>query len=329
MRKTVKKLICAVLVLVITVVMLGGCGNIAGSASGGTRYLYLTYNTATDTFKGLLANEMVKAAKNEGVTVDVYDGTESADDQVAKIKEAAQEGYAGIIIQAVNADTAKQIETAANGLPVVFVNNKPEDDLLKADKYIYAGSKEAQAGELQAEWVINKLGNPKKLNVIILKGVEGHAATVGRTKAIKYTLKENGVDANYVFNDYADWSEDLALQRMKMFFRTGQTVDAVFCNNDTMALGVIKAFKENGIDYSNIPICGVDATADGCASVKAGEMSMTVLQDAEGQAGIAIKAMQLLSSGKSISALEGASEDCKAAWVPFTVVDSTNVSQYQ
>ncbi|MCR5527263.1 MAG: substrate-binding domain-containing protein [Lachnospiraceae bacterium] len=327
MKKNIKKIICAVLLVVMSAVSLSGCGS-ADTAGGGSKYIYLTYNTSTDTFKGVLSKAIVSSAADENVTVDVYDGTESIDEQIEKIKEFVQSGYDGIIVQAVDAGTAKQIEIAAGDLPVVFINNKPDDDLLKADKYVYTGSEETQAGELQAQWVMEKLGNPSELNAIILKGVEGHAATIGRTKAVKYTLRAAGIKVNYVFNDYASWSDTEAADLMKTFFRTGQNVDVVFCNNDTMALGVVEAFKENGVDYSNIPICGVDATEDGCASIKAGEMSMTVLQDAEGQANAAVKAIKRLSNGKSIGDMDGALEDCKAVIVPFSIVDASNVSQY-
>ena len=108
--------------------------------------------------------------------------------------------------------------------------------------------------------------------------------------------------------------------------KTGQDVDAIFCNNDTMALGAVEGLKEFGLDCSKIPVTGVDATADGCASILAGEMAFTVLQDAKGQASAAVQAASVLGKGGDLSTVEGASEDLKYVWVPFSPVDASNAA---
>ena len=95
-----------------------------------------------------------------------------------------------------------------------------------------------------------------------------------------------------------------------------------------MALGAIEAMKEYDLDYTSIPVCGVDAIEDGCTSIQNGEMAFTVLQDAETQAQRAVEAAITLGNGGTITDIEGASEDGKYIWVPFVPVDSSNVSSY-
>ena len=58
-------------------------------------------------------------------------------------------------------------------------------------------------------------------------------------------------------------------------------IDAVISVNDGMALGGIEALKAAGRDVANMEIYGIDGLADGCLSIEAGELKMTVLQDAQ------------------------------------------------
>ncbi len=328
MRKTVKKLFAVALTSAMALMMLAGCGNIAGSASGGKKIL-LSMNDDQDTFRKLLIDGMTAAAASEGVTLDVAYCGNSLEQQTEDISKAAANGYSAVIVRLVDASTALQMEVAAGDLPVVFVNNQPDENYLKKDKYIYAGSSEEDAGKLQAEWALKKLGNPSSMNVIIMMGEKGHSATIGRTDAVRHTLADNGCKMNVVFKDYANWSDAEAASRMKMFFRTGQSYDAVFCNNDTMALGVVEAIREAGTDPSTVPICGVDATADGCASIESGGMGFTAFQNAEGQAKGAVQAAIVLSKNGKITSVEGGTEDGKYVLVPFEAVDSSNVSKYK
>ena len=58
MRKTVKKLFAVALTSAMALMMLAGCGNIAGSASGGKKIL-LSMNDDQDTFRKLLIDGLL------------------------------------------------------------------------------------------------------------------------------------------------------------------------------------------------------------------------------------------------------------------------------
>ncbi len=330
MRKNILPRIISVLTIsVLMVTALIGCasgGSSQSSSGGGTKVLFIMTDV-NDTFRATLADAIQAAAKDQGVSLDMVETGGSMDTEIDLISSAKSKGYNAIILRPADNSAALQLNVTSNDLPIIYVNNQPSDDHLTANKYIYVGSDEKQAGQYQAEYVIGKLGTGS-MNVIIFEGEKGHSATINRTAAVKTTLKDNGVNANYVFVDYANWSDTEAEAKFDIFMKTGQTVDAIFCNNDTMALGAVNALKKYGLDYTKIPICGVDATADGCASISAGEMAFTVLQNAAGQGAKAVEAAAILGSGGTLEKVEGASEDCKYIWVDFEPVDKSNVSKY-
>lgn len=329
MKKLFKKAISLSIAGVLCIGVLfsaSACGKDSGGGSG----LKMVYTTTTlDDFREVLQQGVIDAASAEGVTLDVKEECSSVDQQVDQIKQAAEAGYDAVICLPVDPATALQLEIAAGDMPIIFVNSMPSSEYLKPDKYMYVGSYERDAGEFQAEYVWEKLGKPSSFNAIIFMGQQGHAATIGRTGAVKEFYRENGVDVNYVFCDYATWSDEIAAERFEIFLKTGQEFDAVFCNNDTMALGIVEAMEKNGFSTSDIPVCGVDATVDGCQSIVDGGMSFTVKQSGEGQGEMSIKAAEAIVKKGTTKDVEGVTEDRTIVWVPFEPVDASNVKEYQ
>lgn len=321
------KIISIAAVGLLTISTIAGCGSASNtSGSKGSKILFIMTDV-NDTFRKTLSDAVMSAASSQGVSIDMVETGGSLDAEIDLLSSAKEKGYGAVILRPTDNSTALQLNVASS-VPIIYVNNQPSDEHLTGDKFIFVGSDEYQAGQYQAEFVAKKLGK-KSMDVIIFEGEKGHSGTIGRTSAVKQTLKSLGVTANYVFVDFANWSDTEAAEKFEVFLKTGQNVDAIFCNNDTMALGAIEAMKAHGLDYTAIPVAGVDATADGCASIAAGEMAFTVLQSAEGQASKAVEAAKVLSGGGNLSNIEGVSKDHKYIWVDFEPVDASNVSQYQ
>lgn len=318
--------------ILLGMVMLGlfaltGCGSDGGAVSDKDVKILLVLNQM-DSFRGTLVEAARKTAEAEGAQFEFRDAEGSIEKQVNYLKSAGQEGYNVILCSPVNPETVVELKASAGDIPIVFINSCPDEKQLKEGKYIYAGSDEFVAGQFQAEYVLDKLAGRQEINVVLLKGEKAHSATAGRTNGVKRTLEGSGKKINYVFEDYADWDQGLAKHLFEIFLRTGSPVDCVLCENDSMALGVIEACKEAGIDLGTLPVLGVDATADGCAAIKSGDMAFTVCQSGAGQGEAAVMAGIRFAQGEAADSLEGISEDGKYVWVPFEKVDSTNVSQY-
>ena len=241
-----KRLMSAVLVAALGVTCLGGCQ--AGSSGGDTAVngkgvrIYVSLSQA-DTFRNTLIDAAKKTAEASGAEIAVYDAENSIENQVAQIKQAVAEDYDVIMCGPVDADTALELEALAEGIPIVFYNSCPDASVLEPDKYIYVGSDEGVAGQYQAEYILDQMSDKDEINVVLLKGPKNHSATKGRSEEFKNTLKASGKKINVVFEDNADWEQGIAEDYFDLFLQTGKQFDAVVCNNDTMALGVIDSCK--------------------------------------------------------------------------------------
>lgn len=325
-----KRLLSLILLITLSI---SGCGlssSKESSSSGGSGVkIMFTYSQEDgNAFRDTLAQGAQEYAASVGSTVDCVYPEHSLEKQIEQIKSAKSNGYGAIMCIAEDASTARQLEAAAGDLPIIFCNNAPDDAALKEDKYIYCASDEGVAGQLQAEYILNKYGSKDEINVVLLKGLDGHAATVGRTKTLKEGLNASGKKINYVFDDFADFSTDMARADVNFVISKGKKFDIIVCNNDAMARGAILALQDNGINPSDVPILGVDATQDGCEAILAGEMVFTVYQPAAPQGAEAAKAAIELAKGGSISDFDSLAEDKLHLWVPFESVDASNAKDY-
>ena len=324
MPKKISKLF---LLGILVLSFLCACGS-NGATGGKDKVKILLSVNQMDTFRQTLVDAALIRVKEEGGTLDVFDAGGVIENQMAHMKKAAQEGYDIIICSPVSTDTVVELKASAEGLPIVFFNSCPSDKQLKDCFYVYAGSDEQVAGEYQAEYILEQFKAKNEINVVIIGGSKGHSATVGRTNGIKRVLAKSGKTINYVFEDYADWDTGKAYDIFSVFLKTGVKADCVLCNNDAMALGVIQCMEENGINAGDMMVLGVDATVDGCNSIKEGKMAFTVYQSGKGQGNAAVEMALRIVRGDAPEQMEGITENGKYVWVPFEKVDRSNVGNY-
>ena len=114
----------------------------------------------------------------------------------------------------------------------------------------------------------------------------------------------------------AGWSRTAAMDLMTNWLTAGEPFDAVFANNDEMAIGAIQAMKSAGVDMKEVIVVGVDATQDGLAAMRAGDLDVTVFQNATAQAAGAVDAALALARGQAVD---------QVVYIPFELVTPDNM----
>lgn len=313
------------LVAAMAAVLLNGCQD--ASAAGGAKVYYSAIESGSY-YEGW-ASQLEEQAQIQGLDFNVGYAENSVETQDAQIKDAVAQGCDVLLCGPVSADIVTELKASAGDTPIVFINNAPDDGQLEKDHYIYVASDEYMAGQYQAEYILEKLGNKSEINIALFKGPKGASGTNGRTQGLKQTLKASGKTINYVFEDYANYNEDMARELMEIFLKTGRAIDCVAANNDDMALGAITACEEAGYDTESILFLGVDASVNGCQAIADGRMDFTVYQAMSDQIAAAVEAAKKLAAGQTIKEIEGATEDEKYILIPFEKVDVGNVEQYK
>lgn len=323
-----KKLISYLIIAIMTTLFFTGCKSDNSLSKKNVKILFSYTKEVNNEFRDTLAKNASTYAKSVGSEVVIEEPEGSIEKQVEQFKNAKNNGYNAIICIPEDVDTAKQLMAAAGDIPIIFVNKSPDEDVLEKDKYIYVGSNEEVAGQYQAEYILDQLSSKENINIALLKGEKGHSATIGRTNKFIETLSDSSKNIDIVFNDYADFSLDAAKTSFNILLSTGKKVDAVACNNDSMAMGIIQACKENNIDPSSFMILGVDATNDGCNAILNGDMVFTVYQPGDAQGEYAARAAIELATTGTIKNIDYADNESKHIWVPFEKVDKSNVKDY-
>jgi methyl-galactoside transport system substrate-binding protein len=295
-----------------------------------------------DTFMSYTRNAIEANAQGKAAltTVDSQNAQPTQNDQVDQF---ISKGMKAIAINPVDRTAAGAIidKAQAANVPVVFFNREPiAEDMAKWDRVYYVGAKAEESGTMQGEilaeyWRANPAADKNgdgKIQYIMLKGEPGHQDAELRTEFSVKAILAAGIQIEPLAEDTAMWDRPRAVEMMDAFYaRFGDRIEAVLCNNDDMALGVIESLRNAGFftDGKYLPVVGVDATAPALQALSEGTLLGTVLNDARNQGKATYDVAYALATGADVAATGWTITDGKYIWVPYQKVTRDNYTQFQ
>ena len=232
------------------------------------------------------------------INLDMVDGN---DDQAIQNDQAStllQKNLDLLVVNLCEVTAGQPIVDLAKaaGVPVLFYNKEPsESSVVTGAKSIFIGTKAEQAGEMQGDILAQLVKADPKIDTngdgtiqyLMFKGDPDNIEAIARStssvsQAIKDGLKLEQVNGQDLV---CNWDTAKAQDAMQsVWAKYGDKIEAVFCNNDDMALGVIASLNEVGYNAGSgkyIPVIGVDATDAAAEAIKNGKLQGTVKQDGD------------------------------------------------
>ena len=305
----------------------------------------VTLYSQDDTFISTMAQNLERLAQEAESTGDlkitllISDSRHNQTTQMDQVDRFLARGCDILFVNMVDRTGAAVIvdNAEAEGVPVVFFNRQPVDeDIRRWENSFYVGASALESGTLQGKLVLNAWLQDRSrwdrsgdgvLQYVMLEGEPGHQDSLLRTEYCLKALTDGGVEVERLDRDTANWNRSQAAARMGHWLEEfGGQIEAVFSNNDDMALGAIDALSETDLPLEDWPlIVGVDATAPALEAVAAGQLYGTVLNDSRGQAQAMLDLAQALYRGEDpAQAVE--LEDGHYVWLPYELVTQENLS---
>ena len=273
-----------------------------------------------DTFLTILKDGVVDAGKKSGATVQVEDAQADVGKQLSQIQNLIAQKVDAIIVNPVDTDVTPKITKMVTDakIPLVYVNRKPVDFAKLPAGVAFVASDEQVSGTVQTQEVCRLLKG--KGDIVVLMGELSNEAARTRTKDIEEVLATPACSGIKILDKReGKWDRTQGQDITTNWLSTGLKFDAIIANNDEMAIGAINALKASKKWTATSIVAGIDATPDALASMKAGDLKVTVFQNAAGQGSGAMDAALKLSKKQPVERFVN---------VPFELVTPANLAKY-
>jgi inositol transport system substrate-binding protein len=272
-----------------------------------------------DNFLTAVRANMKTRAQQLNTPIQFEDAQNDIGRQLNQIQNFIAQKVDAIIVNPVDTDATPRITrlVVAAHIPLVYVNRLPRDRQLPPG-VAFVGSDETQSGTLQMTEVCRLLHG--KGDIVILMGELTNQSARQRTQDVQDVIARPPCQGIRVLDKQAaNWKRTEAADLMTNWLSAGLRPQAVVANDDEMAIGAIQSLKQARL-LANTIVAGIDATADGLAAMKAGELKATVFQNAPGQGAGAVDTALKLVHAESVPGF---------LWVPFELVTPANLANYQ
>jgi len=277
-------------------------------------------------FLAVMAKGMTDyAAKTPGLELQLEDAQNDVAKQLDQVNNFIASGVDAIIVNAVDTSATQAMTDAAAkaGVPLVYVNRQPINVDTLPDGQAFVASNEVDSGTLETKEICRLLkekGKGSGANIVVMVGELSNQAAVQRTQDVHDVIATPDCSFMKIVEEQtANWNRAQGQDLMTNWIAKGVKFDAVVANNDEMAIGAIQALKAAGVARDSYVIGGGDATQDALIAMQAGDLDVTIFQDAHGQGAGSIDTALKIKKGEKVE---------KKVYIPFQLVTPANIGDF-
>jgi inositol transport system substrate-binding protein len=302
-------------IVVAVALLFAGCGRQPSSTeSGGKRIVIgVSLLNLSSEFIVMLNKAIEAKGREAGVELIVNDAQRSAEKQVQQVESFIAQKVDAIILNPceVEASSPAVDKALAAGIPIVNVNSET-----KSAPTAFAGSRDEESARIAMEYIAQRLNG--RGNIVMMHGFMGQAAQLKRDQGARETLAKNP-GLKLLADQTAEWDRAKAMILMENWIQSyGGKINAVFAQNDEMAMGALIALEQAKMK-DKVIVAGVDAIADALQAVKDGRLDATVFQDAQGQGRAAVETALKILRKQPYE---------KQVFIPFRLVTKDNAGNF-
>lgn len=252
----------------------------------------VSVSTLSNPFFVSLEDGITTLANENDTTIISVDAQDDSAKQTNDVDDLIQQGVDVILINPVDsAAIAPAVESANSaGIPVIMVDRATD-----AGEFVtLVASDNVAGGEMAGQYIVDQVGEGAK--VLQLEGVPGASATNERGQGFE-NVAETSLDL--VDNQSANFDRAEGLTVMENMLQANPDVEAVFAQNDEMALGAIEALQGAGLQ-GQVTVVSFDGTEGGLEAVENGTLAATIAQQPEEMGRLALQVAYDYYAGEEI-----------------------------
>jgi galactofuranose transport system substrate-binding protein len=215
-------------------------------------------------------------AKKRNVKELVYTNANSqASKQISDIRDMIAQDVDAIIVAPLLEEGMDPALNAAHeaGIPVFLIDRetagKPCEDYIT-----FMGSDFYKQGKQAADLLANFTN--ENAQVAVLEGTPGASVTIDRTEGFEKQLKKYP-DMEIVASQTGEFLRTKGQTVMEQLIQSNPDINAVYAENDEMALGAIQALKDAGKDPGqDVKVVSIDGTEQAVQSITTGDINAVI-----------------------------------------------------
>lgn len=230
----------------------------------------LVISTLNNPFFVTMKDSAQKEADKLGYDLVVLDSMDNPAKELANVQDLTVKGTRLMLINPTDSDAVGNAVLMANKakIPVVTLDRVAN----KGEVVSHVASDNRLGGKMAGDYIAEKVGNDAK--VIQLEGISGTSASRERGEGFKQAVDAHKL--NILASQPADFDRTKGLNVMQNLLTANPAVQAVFAQNDEMALGALRALQTAG--RTDVLVVGFDGTNDGIKAVNRGVLGATIAQ---------------------------------------------------